>query len=125
MDLSPFFKSIVESDTAAVVVCDLSHNIIYMNPAAKQRYAKSGGGKLVGRSLMDCHGEQSQKRITEVVSWFKSSDSHNRVFTFHNAKENKDVYMIALRGENGELIGYYEKHEYRNAETVKLYNMGG
>ncbi len=125
MDLSPFFKSIVESDPAAVVVCDLSHNIIYMNPAAKRRYAKSGGEKLVGRSLMDCHGEKSQKLIAKVVSWFKGSKSHNRVFTFHNQKENKDVYMIALRGENGELIGYYEKHEYRNAETAKLYNMGG
>jgi len=31
--------------------------------------------------------------------------------------------MIALRDEEGELIGYYEKHEYRNIETMKLYDM--
>ena len=31
--------------------------------------------------------------------------------------------MVALRDENGELIGYYEKHEYRNLETAKLYDM--
>ncbi len=37
-------------------------------------------------------------------------------------KSVMDVYMIALRGEQGELIGYYEKHEYRKAETGKLYD---
>ena len=30
--------------------------------------------------------------------------------------------MIALRDEQGELIGYYEKHEYRDHETEKLYD---
>lgn len=45
------------------------------------------------------------------------------MYTFRNEKENKDVYMIALRDEEGELIGYYEKHEYRNIETMKLYDM--
>ena len=33
-----------------------------------------------------------------------------------------DVYMVALR-EEGRLIGYYEKHEYRNAETMKQYDL--
>lgn len=31
--------------------------------------------------------------------------------------------MIALRDENGALIGYYEKHEYRNRETEEFYKM--
>ena len=39
----------------------------------------------------------------------------------YNEKENKDVYMVALRNEVGELIAYYEKHEYRNRETMSLY----
>ena len=30
--------------------------------------------------------------------------------------------MVALRDE-GKLIGYYEKHEYRNAETMEPYDM--
>jgi hypothetical protein len=29
--------------------------------------------------------------------------------------------MVALRDEKGALIGYYEKHEYRNRETAELY----
>ena len=30
--------------------------------------------------------------------------------------------MVALRDDDGTLIGYYEKHEYRNRETTGLYN---
>ena len=40
----------------------------------------------------------------------------------YNEKQNKDVYMVALRKE-GKLIGYYEKHEYRDRETMKLYDL--
>lgn len=32
------------------------------------------------------------------------------------------VYMVALRDAKKELIGYYEKHEYRNAESAKTYD---
>lgn len=31
--------------------------------------------------------------------------------------------MIALRDETGELLGYYEKHEYRNPETCERYKL--
>lgn len=44
------------------------------------------------------------------------------IYTFRNEKENKDVYMVALRDEKNQLIGYYEKHEYRNVETAELYD---
>ena len=31
--------------------------------------------------------------------------------------------MIALRNDAGELMAYYEKHEYRDRETMKMYDM--
>ena len=55
MELTTYFWSVLQQDRAAVVICNLQHEIIYMNPAAVQRYAKSGGAQLVGRSLLDCH----------------------------------------------------------------------
>ena len=110
-ELNMYFKSIVEQDRCAVVICDLNDTIIYMNPAAKERYKKHGD--IVGKSIMDCHNERSCAIIHDVVAWFKKSKEHNIVFTFHNEKENMDVYMVALRDDNKELIGYYEKHEYR------------
>lgn len=121
MDLSNYFKSIIDQDQCSVVICNLEHDIIYMNPAAAARYAKSGGADLVGQSILKCHNEKSGELIRKVTAWFLESTEHNRIYTFHNAKENKDVYMIALRDEAGTLIGYYEKHEYRNAETGALY----
>ena len=35
-----------------------------------------------------------------------------------------DVYIIALRNENGELAGYYEKHECRTRDGEGFYIMG-
>ena len=113
-----FYKSIVDQDRASIVICNLKHEIIYMNPAAVNSYAKRGGDKLIGRSLLDCHNQESRDKIQKVVDWFAADESHNLVYTFHNEKQNKDVYMVALR-DDGKLIGYYEKHEYRNAETMK------
>lgn len=122
MELSTFFKSIIDQDQCAVVICNMEHEIIYMNPAAAARYAKSGGAQLVGKSLLNCHPERANEMIKKVVAWFSESAGHNRIYTFHNEKENKDVYMVALRDEAGTLIGYYEKHEYRNRETEKFYH---
>ena len=123
MDITAqIYKSVLEADRAAVVICNLSHIIIYMNPAAISRYAKWGGEKLIGRSLLDCHNERSREMILKITNWFSRSESSDIVYTSYNPKENKDVYMVALRDDNRKLIGYYEKHEYRNRETMKMYD---
>ena len=119
---SAFFKSIIDQDRCPVVICNLEHEIIYMNPAAIENYAKRGGERLIGTSLLACHNSESVEKIKRVTDWFASDESHNIVYTFHNEKQNKDVYMVALR-DNGRLIGYYEKHEYRGAETMKKYDI--
>lgn len=123
MELSAYFKSVLEQDRSAVVLCNLEHNIIYMNPVAKDRYKKYGGADLVGKSILDCHNEKSRNIIINVVEWFAQRTDNNIVYTYSNEKENKDVYMVALRDDNKALIGYYEKHEYRNKETMPLYKL--
>lgn len=123
IDINEVYKSVLEADKAAVVICDLDHKIIYMNPASICRYEKWGGKDLMGKSLLDCHNEKSREMIAKVLEWFKASNENNIVYTSYNEKENKDVYMVALRNNVGELIAYYEKHEYRNQETMTMYNM--
>jgi PAS domain-containing protein len=123
MIMLEFFKSIIDQDRCAVVICNLKHEIIYMNPVATQYYGKKGGASLVGKSIMDCHNQDSQDKMKRVVDWFAASPDNNIVYTFHNEAQNKDVYMVALRSE-GRLIGYYEKHEFRNSETMKMYDLG-
>lgn len=123
MNLLPFLKAVLDEDKAPVVICDLEHTIVYMNPVACQRYEKQGGAELLGKSLLDCHNAKSNEMINRVLDWFRESPDNNRIFTFRNEKENKDVYMVALRDDSGRLIGYYEKHEYRNHETDTRYNL--
>lgn len=118
MELHTYFKSLIDQDTEEIVLCDLSHKILYMNPAASCQY-----GALLGKDLMACHNERSAQLIRQVVAWFEKSPENNRVHTFYNEKKNKDVYMIALRDETGKLIGYYEKHEFRNRDMTPLYKM--
>ncbi len=120
MELSKFFKSVLDQDTAPVVICDLEHTVVYMNPASIARYHTD----LTGKNLKACHNADSNEKINRVAAWFAENKKHNIVYIYHNDKENKDVYMVALRNDNGELIGYYEKHEYRNKETAELYKMG-
>ncbi len=117
--LEQFFKSILEQDKAPVVVCDMQSTVVYMNPAAIARYKVD----LTGQNLKSCHPAAANEKMDRVLAWFSQSRDNNTVYTFRNDKENKDVYMVALRDANGALIGYYEKHEYRNRETMKLYDI--
>ena len=120
--LYAYFKSVIDQDRAAVVICNLQHEIIYMNPAAIKNYEKRGGAALIGKSLLACHNEESVEKIKQVIDWFQADENHNIMYTYYNEKQNKDVYMVALR-EEGRLIGYYEKHEYRNRATVPRYEL--
>ena len=123
MELSVFFKSVIDTDDMPVVICDTDNIIIYMNPSAVENYAKKGGASLIGHSILACHNEESNSVIKMAVSWFKESTKNDKVFTLHKDKENKDIYIVALRDGDGKFIGYYEKHECRNPETSPRYNM--
>ena len=123
MELDNYFKSFLEQDPMAIVLCNLKHEILYMNPAAMRRYAKRGGAALLGKNLLMCHSEESIQKIYSVLSWFTKSTRNNRVFCYHNGKDNFDAYMIALRDEIGTLIGYYEKHEDRTPEKTVPYDL--
>ena len=117
--LNKLFKSIIDMDSAPIVICDTESVVVYMNPAAVSEYH----GDLTGSSLKKCHNENSNKKIDKVLDWFFENCDNNSVYTYYDEKENKDVYMVALRDETKNLIGYYEKHEYRNKETAKRYDM--
>ena len=119
MDINLFFKSVIDSDKAPVVICDLKHTVVYMNPASLARYRTD----ITGKSIKSCHNADSNAKIDRVVAWFKESKNNNIVYTSRNDEENKDVYMVALRDDTDTLIGYYEKHEYRNKETAEIYSL--
>ena len=45
MELSDFFKSVIDADNAPVVICNTEHKIVYMNPAAVKNYHTDLTGK--------------------------------------------------------------------------------
>ena len=120
-ELSQFFKSIIDQDTEPVVICNLSHEIIYMNPAAIEHYSDEGGKKLIGLLIFDCHSHASAEKIDRVVKWFSDSRENNIMHTSYNESKDKDFYMVALRDEDGNLIGYYEKQASRVRDASPIY----
>ena len=123
MELTVFFKSLIDQDTAPIVLCGTDHVIRYMNPAAVAQYASCGGEALMGKSVMDCHKPASREAIEKVLAWFAADKTHNRVHTMFLPAENLDVYMIALRSDDGELIGYYEQQICRMPDNTPLYQI--
>ena len=123
MELSQFFKSIIDQDPMPVVICDLNNIIVYMNPAAIENYDDDGGKKLIGLLIFDCHSHASVEKIDRVVKWFAQSPDNNIIHTFYKESKCRDVYMVALRDEDGNLIGYYEKHESRNRDDSPFYGV--
>ncbi|MBQ8850058.1 MAG: fatty acid/phospholipid synthesis protein PlsX [Clostridia bacterium] len=117
--INKLFKSVIDQDNAPIVICDVHSKVVYMNPASVKRYKKD----ITGMSIKDCHNGESNQKIDRVLAWFAKDRENNKVYTFHSERENKDVYMIALRDGAGELIGYYEKHEYRDKETSDTYDI--
>jgi hypothetical protein len=41
--------------------------------------------------------------IRKVVDWFAADAGHNIVYTYYNPKHVRDVYMVALRDEDGQM----------------------
>ena len=122
-ELSNYFKSIIDQDTMPVVICNLMHEIVYMNPAAIEKYSDDGGEKLIGLLIFDCHSHASAEKIDRVVKWFSESPENNIIHTNYNSASMKDFYMVALRDEEGRLIGYYEKQVKRALDDMPMYGM--
>lgn len=87
------------------VYCDGSHVIRYMNGAAKKRYA--GRPASVGRSIFECHNEESNERIRAVCA--RLVEGEDEVLITDNDRHR--VYMRAVRDGDGAFTGYYERYE--------------
>ena len=106
IDLNQVFKSVLEADRAAVVICDLDHRIIYMNPAAIGRYVKWGGEALLGKSLLDCHNEKSREMIHKVVGWFQAS-KESEIPALVSPREAPAGYRtVTLLNADGTIAGW-------------------
>ena len=120
-DLFEFFKGIIDSEEGPIVLCNLDYRIIYENPAAMKYYAPVSPvtGKLLS-TLMD---EEMLSKVDMSVEWFKEDIKNNKVFALHDDANNMDMYILAIRNANGELIGFYGRREDRTPDSGKEFDL--
>ena len=121
LDLTEFFKGIIDSEDGPIIICNLDYRIIYVNPAADSYYAAAAplGGRLLS-TLLD---EEMMSKVVMSVEWFKEDTKNNKVFALHDKKNNMDMYILAIRNAKGELIGFYGRREDRNPDSGKEFDL--
>jgi transcriptional regulator with PAS, ATPase and Fis domain len=78
----------IEQLDSNVIVCDAEGIIIYMNETAIRNYEKDGGAALIGRNLMDCHGEDSRRKLHEMMTTHQKN-----VYTIEKHGRKKIIYQ--------------------------------
>jgi hypothetical protein len=84
---------------------DTKHVIRYMNKAAITAF-KKGTGHL-GESIFACHNDNSCRIIREVFVEMQEGLEEQLI----TDNEKFRIFMRAVRGSSGELLGYYERYE--------------
>ena len=59
---------------AAVTIADQDFEISFMNDRAAAFYAEDGGAELIGKNLLDCHGEKHKVVIRAAYARYRAGD---------------------------------------------------
>mgnify|MGYP001815234473 CR=1 FL=1 len=97
---------ILDSLKDPILFADTEHVTRYMNKAAIAHYAEEGES-LIGRSLLDCHNDLSQKIMVEILAEMHEG-LDERLITDN---EKYRIYMRVVRDTGGQVLGYYERYE--------------
>lgn len=110
MDELTMLRAILDSYSTPIVFVDDQYIIRFMNRYAKYHYhVERGYGELIGHSLFDCHNEDaSRQRIMAAFEGMKKDGKERFVGV---SLRNQRIYMQPVRGEDGKLIGFFERFE--------------
>jgi len=86
----------------AITVCDREGTILYMNGRSEATLAASGGGTLVGRSLLPCHPEAARRKIGRIMETGQAN-----TYTIEKNGAKKLIHQAPWY-ENGEPGGLVE-----------------
>lgn len=86
--------------SSSVIVCDKELNIVFLNEKAKLLFNERDSA--VGRNLLDCHNEESNKKIREIRETLKPN-----IYTIEKAGIKKLIYQSPLI-KNKEFSGIVE-----------------
>jgi DUF438 domain-containing protein len=88
-----------------LVFVDNDHIIRYMNKPAKKQYSKFGD--VIGKSLFECHNADSCRMIKEGYAQLKAGAEEVML----EASPKHHYYMRAVRDEQGNLQGYFDRYD--------------
>ncbi|MBN2571025.1 MAG: PAS domain-containing protein [Ignavibacteriales bacterium] len=100
--------AILNSIIEPIVFVDTNHVISFMNFAGIEKYKDRGGQDLLGKSIFDCHNENSNKIIKETFNILQSGLDEKFICI---TDKNEKYFIRAVRHESGKLLGYYERFE--------------
>lgn len=72
----------VEEFPGMISVCDVDGKILVLNKKITEFFSSTGGKKLIGSNLFDCHGQNSGKEIRQLMT-----------------KEKVDIYIAEENGD--------------------------
>jgi hypothetical protein len=75
-----------------------------MNKTAVEHYSE--GTNLIGKSLLDCHNEESKIQMINILDQMISGLEEKKIST----GENGDIFMRSIRNNSGRILGYYEHY---------------
>ena len=78
----------------------------YLNRTARRRY---GDTVKVGSSLFGCHNENSRAKTEEFLR--RADNDKDEMFEAYNSSIGEREFFVPVRGEAGQVIGYFERHE--------------
>ena len=104
-----FLLSLLNGIKDPILFADTNHIVQYINKVAIAHYSE--GEKLLKTNLLECHNEESQKMMIEILS--EMQDGLEEKLITDNEKYR--IFMRAVRNDKGELIGYFERYEPPNS----------
>lgn len=116
-----FFKGIIDTEEGPIVMCNLDYRVIYENPAAMKYYAPSS--PLTGKLLETLMDEEMMSKVRMSIEWFKEDKKNSKVFAFHDKTNNMDMYILAIRDIDGNLMGFYGRREDRTPDQGKEFDL--
>ena len=99
-------KGILDAYAYEVVFVDRTHTVRWMNKTAGKRYKDR---VFIGNSLFNCHNEGSKAKIEAFLK--RADAGEDEMFESFNRKTGEREFFVPVRNGQGEVIGYFERHE--------------
>lgn len=98
--------AILDSLKAPILFADTNHVTRYVNEAAKRHY--TDGDDLVGKSLFECHNQESKKVMEEILELMLTENLVEREIS---QEDGQRIFMRVIKDSDGTVLGYFERYE--------------